>query len=220
VDLSHYPDPYVGDLRGLRGEPRLVLLGLNPGIGYDQLQGANGKWTQRIAEVGYSHCFDRSPEDDLASWIELHGKRSPYWVKIVYFAQRWLDDTAATARDIFNIELFPWHSPSKNSAMSVPADIIQRYVWAPIGELPVSEVFGFGVDWFRVCEQAGLPRVALFGHGGQPIPALPINKAKWRIGMYRLPSGQIVVASAQSGSSNPPGLERVGILRQMVAPMQ
>ena len=42
VDLDHYPDPYVGDLRGVHAEPRLVVLGLNPGIGYPALQARDG----------------------------------------------------------------------------------------------------------------------------------------------------------------------------------
>lgn len=57
VDLAHYPDPYVGDLRGLRSEPRLVVLGLNPGLGYDELQGPDGTWSQRTRELGYSRGF-------------------------------------------------------------------------------------------------------------------------------------------------------------------
>lgn len=33
VDLAHYPDPFIGDLRGVGAEPRLGFLGLNPAIG-------------------------------------------------------------------------------------------------------------------------------------------------------------------------------------------
>src|SRR5262245_10998767 len=65
VNLMHYPDPFVGDLRGVRRTPRLVTLGLNPGVGYDELQSRTGLWARRIAEArGYSYCFGRSPAED------------------------------------------------------------------------------------------------------------------------------------------------------------
>ena len=217
VDLGQYPDPYVGDLRGVETEPRLVVLGLNPGIGYEKLQGRDGIWTRRIAERGYSRTFDRSPEGDPESWLATHGKRSPYWVKMAYFAQRWLDDPAATPAHILNFELFPWHSPAKTAHMQIPPDLIHRYVWGPIQEVNVTEVFAFGADWFAICQQLGLERIAMFGHGGEPISGLEENRAKWRLGVYRLPSGQRVVASAQSGNSTPPGPSRLAIMRELVA---
>lgn len=107
VDLDHYPDPYIGDLRGLRREPRLVFLGLNPGIGYDTLQGPAGTWTQRIADLGYSKCFERSPAEDPKSWMALHHKKSVYWRNILAFTGRWLGDPSATVSDVLNFELYP-----------------------------------------------------------------------------------------------------------------
>ena len=62
--LDFYPDPYIGDLRGIVREPRLVCLGLNPGVGYRGLHGDNGIWAARIREAGYSQCFQRSSGED------------------------------------------------------------------------------------------------------------------------------------------------------------
>ena len=42
-DLGAYPEGFVGDLRGEKREPRLVVLGLNPGVAYAELMGLNGK---------------------------------------------------------------------------------------------------------------------------------------------------------------------------------
>jgi len=100
VDLERYPGPYVGDLRAVEYEPRVVLLGLNPGVGYDSLQSISGLWAQRIAGSGYSYCycFRRSPEEDPRAWRELHGKRSRYWLRCVLSAQWWLNDQPASVR--------------------------------------------------------------------------------------------------------------------------
>jgi hypothetical protein len=76
----------------VRHEPRLVLLGLNPGVGYDALPGLHGTWAERIQDRGYSYCFDRSPAEDPLSWTALHGKPSAYWAKLTKFTQRWLQD--------------------------------------------------------------------------------------------------------------------------------
>jgi hypothetical protein len=54
VDLGGYPDGFVGDLRGEQSEPRLIVLGLNPGVAYPGLQGPHGEWTQAIKKLTYS----------------------------------------------------------------------------------------------------------------------------------------------------------------------
>lgn len=169
VDLGHYPDPYVGDLRGQGAEPRLVLLGLNPGEGYGPLQGPEGVWTRRIREQGYSRCSRRSPAEDRDEWIAHHGKPSKYWQNVERFARRWLRDDGASAADVLNLELYPWHSVGLTGAPSPPADIVKQFVLDPVQEVDVPEVLAFGKPWFAVCEQLGLPKLAHFG-AGRPWP--------------------------------------------------
>jgi hypothetical protein len=213
VDLEHYPDPYVGDLRGVEHEPRTVLLGLNPGVGYDSLQSMNGLWAQRIARSGYSYCFRRSPEEDPKAWRELHGKRSRYWLHRVLFAQRWLNDQHASVRDILNFELYPWHSYKVNAPLLPPPDLIEKFVWEPVRELAVPEVFAFGAPWFQACQGLGLHPLALLGPPGQPItPEAP----HWRLGFFELSHRQVVVVSSQPGYAGPPGSERLTQMRVLL----
>jgi len=214
VDLDHYPDPYIGDLRGLRSEPRLVFLGLNPGVGYDELQGDNGIWTRRIAEVGYSRCFERSPEDDRENWVQLHGKRSRYWINIIRFTRLWLGDDGAGMPDILNLELYPWHSAKITGSMKPPARLLQEFVWDPIEEVPVGEVFAFGRYWLDVCRDLELEEVVYFGPGADPVPGSDMHH--WRLGLFRLPSGQLVVTSSQEGFAGPPNEERTAIMREVL----
>lgn len=216
VDLDHYPDPYVGDLRGVRSEPRLVFLGLNPGIGYDALQGDAGVWTRRIRDQGYSRCFRRSPAEDPDTWKAMHGgKESAYWRNVIRFAQRWVDDPTASVSDLLNLELYPWHSKKIAGTMDPPRELIDRFVWQPVQEVPVQEVFAFGRAWLDVCRDLGLEELATYGPDTEPVPGSAMNH--WRVSLFRLPSGQLVVASSQMGSGAPPGAERVRLLRDLVS---
>lgn len=216
VDLDHYPDPYVGDLRGERGEPRLVFLGLNPGIGYDQLQGDEGTWTRRIRRLGYSRCFERSPAEDSVTWKQMHGgKESAYWRNVIRFAGRWVDDPEVGVHDLLNLELYPWHSRKIVGAMRPPPDLVDDLVWKPVQEAPVGEIFAFGRAWLDVCRNLGLEEVCTYGPDTEPVPGSPMQH--WRVSMFRLDSGQLVVASSQMGSGSPPGPERVRLLQDLVA---
>ena len=214
VDLSHYPDPYVGDLRGTGREPRLVVLGLNPGIGYDSLQSRDGTWAERIRQQGYSRCSSRSPAEDPETWVALHGKESRYWANLVRFAQRWLGDPRADVGDILNFELYPWHSAKVTGPMQPPPALLREFVWDPIAEIDTQQVFAFGADWFGVCEDLGLPCLAKYG-AGRPFPS-GATYQDWRLGIYELPSGQHVVVSAQPGYAGPPGLPRLEVMRGLV----
>lgn len=214
VTMQHFPDPYAGDIRGIRSEPRIILLGLNPGIGYDSLQGRDGIWTRRIAEQGYSYCFSRSPEEDPETWLKLHGKRSPYWRDRINFTKRWLNDPSTSIKDILNFELYPWHSKKLNGKMDPPQDLIHKYVFEPARETRANEVFAFGSKWFGIIEKLGLNRIALYGPHGDALPS-NINMAHWRLGFYRLSDRQIVIVSAQKGYAGPPEKNRLELLRSL-----
>jgi hypothetical protein len=215
VDLAHYPDPYIGDLRGIRAEPRLVFLGLNPGVGYDSLQGDDGIWTNRVRDVGYSRCFERSPAEDPATWIGLHGKQSVYWRNVITFARRWVDDSSVGVEDLLNLELYPWHSKRIVGTLRPPVDLVQKYVWDPVQEVPVDEVFAFGRAWFDVCRGMELPEIAEWGPDTTPVPGY--DMPHWRVSFFRLPSDKLVVVSSQSGSASPPGPDRTVTLKRLVA---
>lgn len=215
VDLAHYPDPYVGDLRGFNHEPRLVLLGLNPGIGYDSLQAPDGLWAERVRREGYSHCLQRSPAEDPDAWIDLHGKPSVYWHRLIRFARRWLDDPAAGVHDLLDFELYPWHSRKIQGPMKPPAHILQRFVWEPSQEVTTSVVFAFGRPWFALCDDLGLPVIERYGGpDGKPLKHWA---GDWRVHFFELPSRQVAVVSSQLGYAGPPGDERTKELKELVA---
>jgi hypothetical protein len=219
VDLDHYPDPYIGDLRGSREEPRLVFLGLNPGIGYDELQGDEGVWTRRIRDAGYSRCFERSPAEDPSTWQQLHnGRDSAYWRNVITFARRWLDDPTVGVQHLLNFEIYPWHSRKVAGRMQPPAHLIDEFIWKPVEEVPVREVFAFGRVWLDVCRQLGLTELATWGPETERVPGSAMSH--WRVSLFQRNPGQLIVASSQMGSGAPPGAERVNLLRKVVADHQ
>jgi len=214
VQLDYYPDLFVGDLRGFRKEPRLVTLGLNPGVAYPGLQSRDGIWAKNIAKEGYSRCFARSPEEDPNNWKQYNKKRSKYWMNMVRFVKRWLDDPDANHQDVLNFELYPWHSEKLSAAIDPPHDLIKKYVFNPISEINVADVLAFGADWFRLINRwPGLSK--LFEFSNERLSQS--NTSNWKLAAYRLPSGQRLVLSSQKGYSGPPGSERAKRMREILA---
>jgi hypothetical protein len=152
IELSHGLEAFAGDLRGIRNEPRIVTLALNPGVGYDRLLSRDGIWSRRCGVESYSRCFTRSPPAAPDEWYECHRKTSHFWDVLIQFTRRWLNDPKAGVRDILNFELYPWHSSSKSGGISTPPDLVSRYILQPITEIEVTHVFAFGADWFEVAK--------------------------------------------------------------------
>jgi hypothetical protein len=213
VQLQHYPDPFVGDLRGETHTPRIVMLGLNPGIGFDGLQSQGGLWANRIAAKGYSQCFERSPAEDPNGWLTECGGPSLYWSKAIRFAQRWLGDASAGVHDILNMELYPWHSRLANGAMRVPPEFAKEFVFDPISEIDAELVFAFGADWFATAARMGLSVSKEFSNEELQSPA----KARWRLSVFDLTQDQKLVVSSQAGYAGPPGEARLIRMKQLLS---
>lgn len=215
IDESSYPDPFVGDLRGESGQPALIVLGINPGVGYPELQAPDGTWAQRIANASYSRCLDRVPFGDDA-WTALHGRDSAYWNRLMKFARRYTSQPSLAVPQVLNLELYPWHSPSVDGHMQPPADLLDTYVWQPIAELPhARDVFAFAKGWYSICTDLGWPLLHQYGGPGQP-PVPGWTGKGWNLAVFAMPSGQRAVVSWQAGYAGPPGAERTEALRALL----
>jgi hypothetical protein len=212
VDLDGYPEGFLGDLRGEQREPRVVVLGLNPGIAYPELQGPNGEWTHLARKLTYSRSSPQRVPFENAAWRRRHGRDSRYWVNLIRFTRRWLKDTQAGVADILNFELFPFHSKKLDYAIKPPRELIDNFVWAPLQEMRVPVAFAFGKDWGRVCtDLLGCP-IASYGPGTQPL--LDVTRGNWQVGVYPLGAKRIVV-SWQNGYAGPPS-KNIDELRRIV----
>ena len=166
-EVIFYPDPFVGDVRGLRKE----------------------------------------------SWLRERRRRgkhqSPFWSRLVKFAQRWLDDPSAGVADIVNFELYPWHSGKVHGSIAPASDIIHKYVFGPLSEFATNHVFAFGAPWFDLANAMGL---AVIKPAGQIPGSSP--KSHWTAGTYEMPSRQILVVSSYSGGAGPPGAGNLPMFRR------
>jgi hypothetical protein len=213
VDDRWYPDPFVGDLRGESGEPRVVVLGLNPGVGYAELQSRDGIWARRIRQHGYSRCLDRVAYDD-PDWLRLHGRNSPYWAALMRFARRWTREPELATPQVLNLELYPWHSDRVEGNLRPPADLLDRYVWQPLSEVDVPHIFAFGSRWFDICTAMDWPLLHRYGPQHECVPGS--DASWWNLAIFLMPSGQHAVVSWQPGFAGPPGAARVEPLRDLL----
>ncbi len=213
VTRDGFPEPYSGDLLGLVRSPRLVVLGLNPGRYYPHFQSREGIFANEIRQHGcYSKWMTTGPYF-RAPWTAMIGPNR-YFLARLSFTQRWLSDPTATCNDLLIFEAYPWHSTIINATLRPPADVIDNFVWEPIAELPVQDVFAFGRPWERLVKNLGLPLTDALGAGGRDYGSTVRDRA---IRVYTLPSGQRLIVEWHKGGAGPPSDPEVAKLKAALA---
>jgi hypothetical protein len=209
VTREGFVEPYQGDLLGEVVTPRVVVLGLNPGIFVPEMQDRGGLFADEIRATGpYSHWINTHPYD-RDPWVALRGPNK-YYRDRLSFTRNWTRDPAASYGDLLMFELFPWHSTSITGAMRSPPDIVDQFVWQPLSELPIDPIFAFGRPWEAVANALNLPLVGALGLGGRPYGSQVPSRA---VRVFALPSGQRLVIEWQQGYAGPPSSTDVDHLR-------
>jgi hypothetical protein len=163
VTRDGFVEPYLGDFLGHESEPRLVIMGLNPGYFDPPHQARDGMFADEIRdEYGSYSAWARSCPYDRDPWTAAHGPNN-YFRSRLNFTRTWLDDAAATMNDMLVVELYPWHSARVTSAMHPPADVLTAFVWEPLAELAVRHYFAFGRPWVAAATELGLDLTAALG---------------------------------------------------------
>lgn len=194
VERTAFPEPYIGPLAG-NLTPALVMLGLNPGAAALDFQGQGGLFTRQIAASSYSQWAGTAPYTGEA-WESAMGKNR-YHRNRLSFARRLHQRENLRAEDLLYVELYPFHSRRVTGAIDPDPDVLDRFVFGPIGDLDVGQVFAFGKPWTRVAERIGLGV-------GEPLRVTwqtPSREAR----SYRLPTGQDLIILSQNGYAGPPG---------------
>jgi hypothetical protein len=209
VSREAFAEPYGGDLRG---EPRIVILGLNPGSAQLDFQGRDGIFAN---EIRASHSY--------STWAAGHPYLGETWSRAkgdnrygrsrLRFAREWLDDDDLSPAQMLTFELYPWHSTSVTASMAPPVDVIERFIWEPIAETSTPVVFAFGKPWLRICENLGLEKIGHWGRGGADLGSPVVSRAAVA---FALPSGQWVVVCWQAGYAGPFGREDALRLRDHI----
>jgi hypothetical protein len=209
VTRDAFAEPWVGPMLG---EPRCVVLGLNPGRAVIEFHGRSGLFADEMRSMtGFTEWAATAPYS-RDPWTKVHGPNR-YRERREAFARRFYDDPGIASEHCLAMELFPWHSTRVTGPMSAPRHVLEAMVWAPLAEFDVREVFAFGRPWERVAEDAGFTLEAHRGAGGTPMGS---DVASRTVLIYRMPSGQRLVVSWQSGYAGPPGEVDTTRLRELL----
>lgn len=194
VDLTVFPEPYIGPLAGTR-TPALVMLGLNPGAAAPAFQSTTGIYTDRIRQSSYGQWAASGPYTD-AVWESSNG-RNLYQQNRARFARRLHQDDSIEAKDLLFLELYPFHSPKVTGSIRPPRDLLRRFILAPLADLDVPHVFAFGKPWLAAAHLLGLG-------DGRALPvqwATPSRQAQ----VFPINQHQSLIVMTQHGYAGPPG---------------
>jgi hypothetical protein len=197
VTREAFAEPYVGELRG---SPRFVILGLNPGAASLEFQGRDGIFANEIRARGSYSAWAKSHPYLGETWTRVNG-RNRYMATRLRFARDWLEDQCLAPGELLTFELYPWHSRRVTAPIVPPVDIIDAFIWCPLADIQADYIFAFGKPWLHVCRALALPEVGRWGHGGIDFGSKVASRA---VVAFALPSGQWVVVSSQAGYAGPP----------------
>jgi hypothetical protein len=162
-----------------------VALGLNPGPADIRFQGAGGVFAREYEEMGGFSAWAVTEPYLREPWVRGH-PRNRYHENLRAFARRWLDDPSVRSRDVLVFELYPWHSDAATAAFSPDADLVEEFIWRPVSEVDVGEVFAIREAWQRHAERLGLPE--------QPFELMFTDKTR-RARFFKLPSSQRLIVT-------------------------
>lgn len=212
--LAGMPEPYGGDLAGIDHEPRLVLLGLNPGAFSETFQSRTGIFSDEVRETGSHSRWLTSWPYLREPWTQHFPRPIPYVANRILFAQRWLEDPGASLKDLLTFEMYPWHSTIVNAPMKPSDGVLRDFIWEPLSEFNVDLIWAFGADWRKQAELLELPLIENLGYRGRDYGSRVESRA---VRVYGLPTGQRLVVEWHKGGAGPPAADEVEPLRQALS---
>lgn len=207
VDISCFPEPYLGDLQA---RPRAAVLALNPGRSSTEVQAREGIFAKEIRAFGSYSTWAKS-------WPYL---RKPWGynrhhVSRMNFLKRWFRDDNMSSDQRVDFELYPWHSTSVTARMRLDADIARDYIWDPLSELPIEFIFAFGGPWIEVLPHLpGVEIVDWIGDGGRPYATTSKPTAKRAVIKASTPTGAWFIFEKHSGGATPPAEKEMNIIKE------
>lgn len=211
VTRDGFVEPFIGDLRGVHGEPQLVILGLNPGQYFPKMQSRDGVFADEIRHHGSYSAWAASQPYHRNPWWSFRSGPNVYFTSRLAFTAAWLGDPTVTFNDLLIFELYPWHSTAVTAPIQPPGAIIDRFVWQPVAEIATAHIFAFGKHWAHLAKQLDLPVVARLGADGQDYGSTVPSRA---VRVHRLPSKQLLVIERHRGSAGPPRRDEAELLRR------
>jgi hypothetical protein len=202
-------EPYLGNLLA-DPPPRMAVLGLTPGAYMPAFQARDGIFAKEIGRYGSYRAWASSGPYYRPPWTDEHGPNRFHRSRLA-FTRAWLQDTDADHSDLLIVECFPWHSRKITAKLAPPIDLIDEFVWQPLADLPVREIFAFGRPWDHMASALGLRPLRMLGAGGDGYGSRVPSRA---VRIYALESGQRLVVEWHAGSAGPPSATETAILRK------
>ena len=202
-------EPYIGSLLA-DPPPRMAVLGLNPGAYVPAFQARDGIFAKEIGRYGSYRAWASSGPYHRPPWTDEHGPNRFHRSRLA-FTRAWLQDADADHSDLLIVVCYPWHSPKITAKFAPPIELIEEYVWQPLAELPVGEIFAFGRPWNHIASALGLRPLQMLGAGGDGYGSRVASRA---VRTYGLESGQRLVVEWHTGRAGPPGAAETEILRK------
>lgn len=208
VVLDAFPEPYLGRLD--TGQPRAVILGLNPGQAFPDLQAVDGQFAHEIRAIGSYHAWAATAPYFGSTWLSARGRRNLYHEARLRFLRRFFEEPELSPPDMLVFELYPWHSTAVTSSIRPDPDIVSRFIWEPIAELGNPIIFAFGAPWLHLIRRMELPVLAVLGAGGTDYGSAISSRT---VVIARTPRGGVLVAEKHTGGAGPPSLAEIPLLR-------
>ena len=208
VSTDCFPEPYIGDLLG---EFHAVVLGLNPGRPYPELQSRTGRYAGAIRTTGSYRAWAATWPYLGGAWTDAMGRRNPFHKSRYDWVRQWVGQPLPPQRSHVVIELFPWHSINLPRPFRPDPESVRRYVWAPLAELGPIPVFAFGKKALLDVLPA-VPGVEVFAHvpgPGETAAQCGFSAPTREVMIGRVPTGGLLYVANHAGSLNPPPLAEV-----------
>lgn len=214
VNTNCFPEPYIGDLSG---NVKAIVLGLNPGRPFPELQSRDGTYANAIRVAGGYRAWAATWPYLGRAWTDVMGGANPFHKRRYEWVKHWLREPLEPARSHLVVELYPWHSISLPQPFRPNADAIDRYVWEPLADFGPIPIFAFGSSaLFDVLAQLpGVDRTVRLPEAGATAADYGFGAPTREVMIGRAPTGGLLYVANHSGSDNPPPLSEIPLHRHL-----
>jgi hypothetical protein len=214
VSTTCFPEPFIGDLTG---KVKAIILGLNPGRPFPELQARNGIYADAIRTAGSYTAWASSWPYLSEAWTSFSGKPNPFHKARYDWVQGWTGECSAPSESHLVVELYPWHSIDLPQPFEPDIDSINRYVWEPLAEFGPLPIFAFGSkSLFGVIPNLpGVEVLARLPESGETAATYGFSAPSREVMIGRAPTGGLLYIANHHGSDRLPPLSELDVHREL-----
>jgi hypothetical protein len=214
VSATCFPEPFIGDLAG---NLRAIILGLNPGRPFPELQARDGIYADAIREAGSYTAWALSWPYLSEAWTSFAGRPNPFHKARYDWVQGWTGERTSPADSHLVVELYPWHSIDLPQPFRPDIHSINQYVWEPLAEFGPLPIFAFGSkSLFDVIPSLpGVEVIARLPESGESAATYGFSAPSREVMIGRAPTGGMLYIANHHGSDRLPPLSEMDLHRKL-----